>query len=166
MTLMLIQLAAVLLCQPLPTPVDVTVYAHTFKVHHHYIQWQLPPSVAQPQDLPSLIPTLLPAWEQQLLQGLTLQVPMPELLSHLQSPILVASDGSVNEHWSFFGWALANQDGLRLLSSRGPAPWCQPNQPPIVLRELGYYLSSDVSTICSSCTTSLSLEPCCVTMKA
>ncbi len=115
-------------CSTLPAaaiPVDVTVYAHTFRVHHHYIQWQLPPSVASPQDIQSLIPTL-PAWEQQLLQGLTLQVPMSELLSHLQSPILVASDGSVKDHRSSFGWVLANHDGLRLLSGRGPAPAAKP----------------------------------------
>ena len=48
--------------------------------------------------------------------------PMPELLQHLQSPILVASDGSVTEHRSSFGWVLATREGQRLLSSRGPAP--------------------------------------------
>ena len=101
------------------------MYAHTFKVHRHYVQWQLPPSVAPPQDLQSLIPTL-PPWEQQLLQGLALQVSLPDLFSHLQSPILVASDGSVNEHRSSFGWVLANRDGLRLLSSRGPSPGAKP----------------------------------------
>ena len=51
---------------------------------------------------------------------------MPELLQQLQSPIQVASDGSVNEHRSSFGWVLATHEGQRLLSSHGPAPGAKP----------------------------------------
>ena len=115
-------------CQFLPataTPVDVTKFAHTLKVHQHYVKWHLLPSLDPPTEIQSLIPTLQP-WEQPLLNGLTLQVSMLELLQQLQSPILVASDGSVNEHRSSFGWVLAPREGQRLLSSRGPAPGAKP----------------------------------------
>ena len=103
----------------------MTKFAHTLKVHQHYVQWHLPPSIDPPTEIQTIIPTL-PSWEQPLLNGLTLQVPMPELLQQLQSPILVASDGSVNKHRSSFGWVLATREGQRLLSSRGPAPGAKP----------------------------------------
>ena len=52
-------------CSVIPAsalPVDVTTYAHTWKVHRHYIQWQLPPQVATPTQIQDLIPHL-PPWE-------------------------------------------------------------------------------------------------------
>ena len=101
------------------------VLTYTLKVHQQYVKWNLPLSLDPPTEIQALIPTL-PSWEQPLLTGLTLQVPMPELLQKLQSPILVASDGSVNEHRSSFGWILATREGQRLLSSRGPAPGAKP----------------------------------------
>ena len=115
-------------CQSLPataTPVDVTKFAQTLKVHQHYVQGNLPPSLDPPTEIQTLISTL-PSWEKPLHTGLTLQVSIPDLLQHLQSPILVASDGSVNEHRSSFGWVLATREGQQLLSSRGPAPGAKP----------------------------------------
>ena len=95
-------------CPSLPAsavPVDVTVYAHTWKVHSHYVQWDLPASSPSSSDIQNLAP-ILAEWEQPLLEGHTLQVSIAELLEELQSPIRVASDGSVNEHRSSFGWVL------------------------------------------------------------
>ena len=77
-------------CPSLPAsavPVDVTVYAHTWKVHSvhsHYVQWDLPASSPSPSDIQDLVPKLA-EWEQPLLEGLSLQVSMDELLVELQS---------------------------------------------------------------------------------
>ena len=76
-------------CHSLPAsavPVDVTVYAHTWKVHCHYVPWDLPASIPSPSDIQDLAPTL-EEWEQPLLEGLTHQVSLDELLEELQSPI-------------------------------------------------------------------------------
>ena len=53
-------------CPSLPAsavPVDVTVYAHTWKVHSHYVQWDLPASRPSSDDIQTLAPTLA-EWEQ------------------------------------------------------------------------------------------------------
>ena len=63
-------------CSTLPAsavPVDVTVYAHTWKVHRHYVQWDLLAPIVSPSDIQVLAP-ILEEWEQPLLEDFTLQV--------------------------------------------------------------------------------------------
>ena len=152
-------------CPSLPAsavPVDVIVYAHTWKVHSHYVQWDLPASSPSPSDIQDLVPTLA-EWEQPLLEGLTLQVSIAELLEELQSPIRVASDGSVNDHRSSFAWVLANREGRRLLKAE--ALLQEPNPPPTVLKALASSQSSDAYSTSRDSIMSLSKASTFVTTK-
>ena len=59
-------------------------------------------ATCQPLLFLQVLVSTLDEWEQHLLDGITFQVPIEELLVEHYSPIIVVSDGSVTDHRSFF----------------------------------------------------------------
>jgi hypothetical protein len=91
-------------------PVDVEDSGITWRVKPHHNTWA-------PQAIPRLEHGIIDSiqqmdeWERELLQGVEILV-APETLPHkINQPLIIASDGSVQEHQASYGWIIATQEG-------------------------------------------------------
>jgi Reverse transcriptase-like len=68
----------------------------------------------------------LKKWEQELLEGITIQVQDNIMQQEITQSIKIASDGSVQDQKASFAWIISNEDGMRLATGSGPAYGCKP----------------------------------------
>ena len=107
---------------------DVVEHPHTYAVKSHHCGWALPPPPpnALPADIIDYAQTL-PAWERALFAGLQLLIPQDAfMISLATAQVLVAADGSVQEHRASFGWVMSDQQGNRIAQCNGPAYGARP----------------------------------------
>ena len=86
----------------------------------HYNSWTIPQDTQEQEELGAFIQSL-DGWEQQLLQGLTLQVSQQEFLQLIPEPTIIATDGSVQDHRGSFGWIIYTLEDRILASGKRPA---------------------------------------------
>jgi hypothetical protein len=101
-------------------PVDVIDNGITWRVHPHHNIWESQTLIPEPQNA-YMETQSMEAWEKQLLQHMEILVPMETITHHTQHQLIIASDGSVQDHRASFGWIIATPGGNRLAKCSGPA---------------------------------------------
>jgi hypothetical protein len=77
-------------------------------------------------------------WEKQLLQHMEILVLMETITHQPQQQLIIASDGSVQDHRAAFGWIITTTGGIRIAKCSGPAYGYKPSS----YRAEGYVLLS------------------------
>jgi hypothetical protein len=82
-------------------------------------------------------------WERQLLQQTEILVAPETIMTPMNQSLIMASDGSVQDHRASYGWILSTSAGLRLIQCNGPAYGYRPTS----FRAEGYGLLSVIRFI-------------------
>jgi hypothetical protein len=101
-------------------PVDVEDSGITWRVKPHHNTWALRAIPRSEHDIFDSIQQM-DEWEKNLLQGVEVLVASETLSHKMTQPLIIASDGSVQEHRASHGWIIATQEGTRLVQYKGPA---------------------------------------------
>lgn len=108
-------------------PVDADRRVESWKVSLNNRQWELPQAPPHSRWHIHQYILTIPDWEQHLLRHLQLNVSQLALVQALTtSSVLLASDGSQQEHRASFGWILSDHHGNRLATCKGPAYGAKP----------------------------------------
>jgi hypothetical protein len=98
-------------------PVDVTDNGITWRVNPQHNTWEHQSLSPGPNhvylDLRSMA-----TWERHMLQQMELLVPLETITHQTQQQLIIASDGSVQDHRASFGWIIATTGGLSAVAQR------------------------------------------------
>jgi hypothetical protein len=123
-------------------PVDVEDNGVTWRVKAHHNTWAPQRNPQAELDIRASTQQM-DEWERQLLQGMEILVAHDIFLHQITQPMMIACDGSVQDHRASYGWIMSTTDGTRLAKCTGPAYGYRPTS----FRAEGYGILSAVRFI-------------------
>jgi hypothetical protein len=108
-------------------PVDVERRDHAWRLKQ-YTPRQPATGTTTEEDVNTISQRIqqLQQWEKELLEGVHMQLQDNTMKHEFTRPLKIASDGSVQGHRASYAWIIANEEGMRLATCKGPAYGCKP----------------------------------------
>jgi hypothetical protein len=100
--------------------VDVVTNGFTWRVNSHHNT--VAREVIQPLDQ-NIFEEIeqMDEWGKRLLKGMEMLATMEEISHPMNQQLIIASDGSVQDHKASYGWIVATIGGTKLIQCSGPA---------------------------------------------